>query len=1586
MIENIGRESIQGGFPVITPISHPVLRRLGIEDIRRFVKDRGAYVSAIKERCQQEGSEELQKPVSLRFSIDPDILENLVEIGSLGEQVTSIDDVTDENIQAWLSDHVESDRDSLSKAQIDQMVSKKIRINMKEKSAAQRILMLLSDYMSFLRNNGLSWIIKEKPTVAIGHVCDALRPISLQKRVQDDVSFSHSALEKNWKGFVDHLIRRAQEFEKFDIHIYDSVKFHGTARPSSPIGTKHEKISENSNNTRILPTPRKKELPSCLNPDCEEKHLLKHCKNTSKELKKELYNKLAEQRKIRGEQRSTRRDFQQIKAVKMESSKNSNTQQGNSESGGRLHATFGEGLVTAVLLPDIGSDDNVLPQSLVSTLEKKGLFVPSRQLAEPLKVNLAIKSPGRRVTIRKQVQLGVEIKLPVGPLRLRNVSWLVSEGEMDEILLGRPLLKSMGLDATMHLSEVRDTYQDLDCSTSKLPSGSSYLSKLLVKSVREDKGPVKSKITEKDEEDSPSLEYNTKEISIDNATTTIYGEPEPENVENPSLLSLPSPSRDENRKEAVEGMLRAAQNEGLCGSGMDNLSELVREFKDIWRISLDGGPPAKLPPMEIKLKKDPKHFRSKVRKYPHEQREFLKSFVDELIANGHAYRNPNSSWCCAALVVPKPGPEKFRFTVDLRPVNKETLPKAWPMPHLDVEMSKLAGSSIYATFDLSSGYWQLELKDSSQECQSFITPDGVFTPTRVLHGTTNAVVHLQSAMQGVLLSQPQLAESLLVWLDDCLLYSKTEEEHLKYLRMFFQLCRDYNLKLNPLKCRLFAKEINWCGRVLSSTGIRFDPRRIQGLKDMKEPSNGSDLQQFVCALNWMRTCIPEFSKLIAPLQNILEEVYKVQKGKRTKKAAAKVILSDVGWGNEHNDSFRKCQNALENAVTLAYPSPEKRFCLYSDASEKFWSSVVTQVPYDDLNLPHSQQRHEPLSFFSGRFTGAMKRWAIVEKEAYAIVITTDKMSWLLKSQNGFALFTYHNNLTYMFNPYRANPNISSHSAAKLVRWALKLSCFTYVIEHIPGEDNVWPDLLTRWAAPKRVARSSALMLSPLSPHIQDSFVWPGAQDIRESQEKALKLKGEEHKRDFRLHLKNGLYKNEEGKVWIPSDDLDLQLRICVISHAGIGGHRGYEATLSAIQDHFFWRSLNSDIDVFCRTCLHCKATLGGKTEPRPLGEALHASAPNEVIHFDFLYMGPSESEYVYILIVKDDLSGYVWLTPCESCDSHTVADVLLNWFSAFGISHVWVSDQGSHFKNTVMTALRKSLAIKHHFTTAYTPWANGTVERVCREVLRAARALLSEFRMRRKQWPSVVKIIQSVLNNSPSKHRGNIAPLTGFTGRKPDRPLASILKDHTSTVHSMEFIRAQQLINTELLGKAIDRIHKRVKDNAEKGRHAARQRHSRKTGVENCNFDVGDYVLVSRRDADHVDKLCVRWSGPRRIRRVLTQKLFEVEDLRNGSVETIHATRIRFYHDSSLNVSEELIAHIAHNEQGYEVEDIKEIRYSRKEKNFEVRVHWKGFESPQDDTWEELKKMREDVPDIVSRFLQKRKGSSVVRRALSELN
>jgi hypothetical protein len=71
-----------------------------------------------------------------------------------------------------------------------------------------------------------------------------------------------------------------------------------------------------------------------------------------------------------------------------------------------------------------------------------------------------------------------------------------------------------------------------------------------------------------------------------------------------------------------------------------------------------------------------------------------------------------------------------------------------------------------------------------------------------------------------------------------------------------------------------------------------------------------------------------------------------------------------------------------------------------------------------------------------------------------------------------------------------------------------------------------------------------------------------------------------------------------------------------------------------------------NVKVFVQNCLHCVATITGRKAPCPLGTKIHATKPNEVLHFDFLYIGLSrDGKYQYLLIFKDDLSGYIWLVP-----------------------------------------------------------------------------------------------------------------------------------------------------------------------------------------------------------------------------------------------------------------------------------------------------------------------------------------------------
>jgi hypothetical protein len=186
--------------------------------------------------------------------------------------------------------------------------------------------------------------------------------------------------------------------------------------------------------------------------------------------------------------------------------------------------------------------------------------------------------------------------------------------------------------------------------------------------------------------------------------SVTYGELDVDPAEVPQLLDIPEPEDADEVSALLGGMISQAVTNGMASGQVPALRELVNEFSDIWSISLTAGPPANLLPLVIALKPDAIPVRVRLRRYSQEQRLFLARFVAKPEAASMAYRNPRAAWCSAPLLVPKPGPGQFRFTVDLRPVNKHTVPNSWPMPHLESELSRLHGSTYFSTFDLSHGY------------------------------------------------------------------------------------------------------------------------------------------------------------------------------------------------------------------------------------------------------------------------------------------------------------------------------------------------------------------------------------------------------------------------------------------------------------------------------------------------------------------------------------------------------------------------------------------------------------------------------------------------------------------------------------------------------------------------------------------------------------------------------------------------------------------------------------------------------------------------------------------------------------------
>ncbi|GMF56130.1 unnamed protein product [Phytophthora fragariaefolia] len=252
----------------------------------------------------------------------------------------------------------------------------------------------------------------------------------------------------------------------------------------------------------------------------------------------------------------------------------------------------------------------------------------------------------------------------------------------------------------------------------------------------------------------------------------------------------------------------------------------------------------------MRLKPDARPVKAMLRRYPPLYEAFLEDHVQQLLETGLVKMNSDSRWASAPRVVPKKSTE-LRMTADQRAAKALTDPLVWPMPDLESDLSKVEGSKFYFDADVLRCFYQLPLHSMSQEIFTTISKLGMVTPTRVPMGTSDSVAFCQQTMEPIV--GPLLYKKVLVRLDDVLGFAKSPERLLDVLEAFLQRCEQFGLKLHPRKCHFFMRKASWCGKVISADGVAHSPEHVQGLVKMASPwTAAGDLQQFLCAVGWMR--------------------------------------------------------------------------------------------------------------------------------------------------------------------------------------------------------------------------------------------------------------------------------------------------------------------------------------------------------------------------------------------------------------------------------------------------------------------------------------------------------------------------------------------------------------------------------------------------------------------------------------------------------------------------------------------------------------------------------------------------------------
>lgn len=1529
---------------VISCLEAPRLKGVSTRQFIEFKRLRDLYEKQVEEKSRNLKEDIV--PTSLRASIEDDDLNIFIAAGWIDAE--SIDTITERQILQCIEERCKRVTTGEHLYLVDQAV-KNVSMNTNISEAEDRIWSLRRDYYNALRSAGYAHILETKPHIAINHILKKLKPPQLYRRMLDIMTWrkNENFHKENFDRFVREAAAQAEKIQtehrgtnnhEHNLDNQNRAKgrrtFHAVRKSTGGVEAPvlaNRKHSEKQDDD-VRGKKRKRdvwEAPLCLNPVCRAKgkrHYISNCEISDKNTKTALVE-----------------EYRSAKKARLENAKKGNSTIArishitSNPHSSVFRASFGEGAIDTTLMADQGADANFMSARLFKEILQKMEKVHEKSLQPPQIYRGITGDPC--LTCERAADMDVFLKIRHGSsLILRKINWKITNEDIPSPIIGRRVLESLGCDNREMLMAARDKYgDDIDVADRLATDGNQ----------EENEGTIAALFGE-------SVFHSSGQIEEDG-------------LEDEDVYVDLGDDRIEDIEDELQKRIAEAVSNGLSRKGEKKLEEIIQQNKTVFKIRLGSGGPANVTPMKIVLDETKKPVKVKVRKYPKEQRKFLDTYFSKLVDMGFLKPCPQASWQAAPHLVPKESKSKFRTTIDLRPVNAATKAEQWPMPVIEAELSDFIGSTHFASIDFCSSYWQCPLDPDSYDACGIISPQGTFVSTRVLHGLKNASAYFQSTIPPLF---DEMKDAVKAWIDDFTIHCKTEDMLLENLEKFFRICTRHNLRVSAKKTVLYTKRVKWCGRIIDSEGYQLDPRNMEAIQKMEAPINASELCQFVHCCRWMCNSIPNFHQKIQPLNEILEAAYK-QAGRRKKSALKNIMLRQLSWGTEHKMALTNIQDSLRNAVKLAFPKDGHVLCVYTDASEEFWAAVITQTKEQQLNKKVGEQQHEPMAFLGGRFTGAQKNWTTYEKEAYAIVQTFDRLDYLFWGTTRTHIFTDHKNLLYVFAPLALRPNSPRHVLSKVHRWAIHLSRFEFFINHIEGSNNIFADILTRWSKGYRTTTAKTSMVAALYKDIA-----PTSEDLTAVWINEIKLHQARHHSPAETEIDDdGIHKYNQ-RIWVPSGANDLKLRIAVEAHCGERGHRAYDVTLEVIQRTYWWPEIKEDIKEFIQSCIHCIISRNGERIPRPLSTALHGERPNEVVHADFLYMGPSNIEgLTYVLLIKDDLSSYTWLHPCANADSEAATNAIAKWISCFGCMPWLVTDQGSHFTASLMTNLTREMHIRHHFTTAYCPWANGTIERLCKEVLRVVRALLSEWKMPVTQWPSLVGAVQKVINHSPIKRlgrnrAGNMrCPMEVFTGLTPSPLLVRPMPLKTyRTVRVLDNERVRSIIDIGKLHESLEEMHKDVSKGNTQVRTRAQQIHNARTKVLPLNIYVGDFVMV-RVSTKRGHKLETKWKGPMRVVETKSSLLFVVEDINSSHRITAHAQRLVPYPitPTTEQTSKELKQQATYYDMMTQIVDrIKGVR--KRKGKYELLVAWMGYEEG-DNTWEPIETMLEDIPGVVEDYM-----------------
>jgi len=683
----------------------------------------------------------------------------------------------------------------------------------------------------------------------------------------------------------------------------------------------------------------------------------------------------------------------------------------------------------------------------------------------------------------------------------------------------------------------------------------------------------------------------------------------------------------------------------------------------------------------------------------------LKKQLDKMLGSG--FIKPSLSPYGAPVLFVRKKTGELRMCIDYRALNKITIKNSYGLPRISELLDQIRGAKYFTTLDLNSGYHQLRVHQNDTQKTAFRTRYGLYEFTVVPFGLTGAPSAFMKFVQS--LFHHLLDHSVVVFVDDILIYSKTEIEHRKHVKEVLNILRKNELYAKLPKCQLFQSKVTFLGHVLSKDGLSVEEDKIQAMNDWPRPQNRKHILSFLGLCGYYRTFIENFSQIALPMTELLKE------------------SKEWNWDERVEKSFRQLQQAMSKAPVLASPDPTRKFIITTDASDFAIGAALSQ---------HFDDGERPIAFHSKKLSPAESNYPVHEKELLAVIRALKEWRCFLDGQH-FTVITDHKSLIYL----QTQPHLSNRQT----RWLEFLSAFNFTIQYKPGKSNLVADALSRRHDYEKV-KPEVNSISELGTSELFKQIMRAQQNDETCQQ--VVTRSSFSRNEMNLESKEGIvYK--DNRVFVPPIS-NLKTQILKLFHdSPIAGHAGTEKTIELIKRELYWYGMDREIKEYVTTCNSCQRNKS--SQQLPIGLLKPLEIPKQAwstITIDFITQLPrTRSGYDSIAVVVDKLSKMAHLIPTHTNVSapQFAMQFVKEIVRLHGVPKHIISDRDSKFTSHFWKHLMKCLGVDLRLSTSFHPQSNGQTERSNRTLETVLRNFVNQ---RNNNWDEFLTTTEIAINNS----------------------------------------------------------------------------------------------------------------------------------------------------------------------------------------------------------------------------------------------